>query len=130
MAKVKIAGNAAIITSTLKVEEIEKIRKYTKSGLTLKDETGKNDIFTICLGDASSLSKRGICYASQDNEGYALATLPIPEYLVGNERKTYITDNFAMELANLANLETCISGTLLNLQDIINDVEENIEVVE
>ena len=126
MAKVKIAGNAAIITSILKTEDIEKVKKYTKEGLVLSDRDG-NSVFELALGPKSSIGTYGVTYASKNSDGYAQATIELPVDLVGADRRAYVVDKYAAALANLHTLETYIRETLTDINHLVAEVEGTIE---
>lgn len=129
MAKVKITGNAVVITSALLVTDIKKVAKFTKSGLTLKDDKG-NDVFSIALGRDSSISKFGITYAGENSEGYAQATLLLDEDIAANDRKESLLDEYAIEFANLNTLETFLRESIADINHTIAAVDDTIEVVD
>ena len=129
MAKVKIAGSSVVITSELKVEELKKVRKFTKSGLSLKDDKG-NDVFTIAIGNVSSISKYGITYAGANAEGYAQATLMLDETVNADERKKAFIDTYAIELANLNTLENFIRESATEIEKTIATVDAMVETVD
>lgn len=80
MAKITVTGSAIVITSSIKVEEIELLEKYKPEALTLTevDEDGdKVPKFKIGLGDGhGSVNKFGISFAkkSLNPDGYATVT--------------------------------------------------------
>lgn len=128
MSKVKIVGNAVVITSDLKREEIERVKKYTKDGLKLKDEKG-NDVFTIALGENSSISQFGITYGEQNAEGYAQATLLLDESIEPDKRMDTVLDTHAITLTQLNTLETYIRSTATELESTIAGIADSIEVI-
>lgn len=131
MSKVKIVGNAAVITSDLKIEEIERVKKYTKNGLKLKDEKG-NEIFFIdtTKNGVSSITNHGVVFAEQSAEGYAQATLLIAEDVKAEDRLDVILDNFAIALGNLKALETYIRSAAIEVNETIEGIKEQIEVID
>jgi hypothetical protein len=131
MSKTKIVGNAVVITSDLKAEEILKVKKFTKSGLKLKDEKG-NEIFAIDYtpGGCSSISEHGIIYAETNAEGYAQISLLISEDVKPEDRMAVILDKYAIALGNLNTLETCIREAATGLNATIETIKEGIEVVD
>ena len=126
MAKIKISGSSVVITSDLKVEELKKVRKFTKSGLTLKDQKG-NDVFTISLGNISSISKYGITYAGETAEGYAQATMMLDENIKAADKKKAFIDTYAIELSNLSTLENFIRESVADIENTVATVEAMVE---
>ena len=56
MAKVKTMGQAIVVVSEVKLEDIKKIQKYRPEALVLKGgEDNKEEIFRIGIGDGLSL---------------------------------------------------------------------------
>lgn len=131
MSKVKIVGNAVVITSDLKVEEILKVKKFTKSGLTLKDEKG-NDIFAIdyCPGANGSISEHGVVYAETNAEDYAQLSLLLAEDVKAEDRMDVILDNYAIALGNLKTLETYIREAATELNATVENIKDGIEVID
>jgi hypothetical protein len=131
MSKVKIVGNAVVITSDLKVEEILKVKKFTKSGLKLRDEKG-NEIFAIdyCSGANSSISEHGVVYGEMNAEGYAQVSLLMAEDVKAEDRMNVILDNYAIALGNLNTLETYIRETATELNETVENIKSGIEVVD
>jgi hypothetical protein len=131
MSKVKIIGNAVVITSDLKVEEILKVKKFTKSGLKLRDEKG-NEIFAIDYrpGANSSISEHGIVYGEVNTEGYAQVSLLMAEDVKPEDRMNVLLDDFAIALGNLNTLETYIREAATELEGTVETIKSSIEVVD
>lgn len=131
MSKTKICGNAVVITSALKAEEIRKVKKFTKSGLKLRDEKG-NEIFAIdfSAGYGGSISEHGVVYSEVNAEGYAQLSLLLDEHTPAENRAETILDNYAIALGNLNTLENYIRETATELESTIAGISESIEVVD
>lgn len=131
MSKVKVVGNAVVITSDLKAEELKNVKKFTKDGLKLKDAKG-NEIFSISCkpNTESSISEYGICYGEVNAEGYAQATLLIDETVNAEKRVDVILDNYAIAIGNLNALESYIRETIVELSATIEGIKESIEVID
>lgn len=129
MANVKIVGNAVVLTSDLTVEEIAKVKKFTKNGLKLKDEKG-NDIFEIAhTPGMSSISDYGINYGEVNAEGYAQATLMLDESIAAEKRLDVVLDNYAIALGNIKALETYIREAATEVNSTVEAIKESIEVL-
>ena len=131
MSKVKIVGNAVVITSDLKVEEILKVKKFTKSGLKLRDEKG-NEIFAIdyCPGANGNTSEHGIVYSEVNAEGYAQVSLLMAEDVKPEDRMNVLLDDYAIALGNLNTLETYIREAATELNSTVENIKNAIEVID
>jgi IMP cyclohydrolase len=129
--KTKIVGNAVVITSSLKADEILKVKKFTKSGLKLRDEKG-NEIFSIDYrpGVESSISEYGVIYGETNAEGYAQISLLMAEEVKPEDRMGVLLDNYAIALGNLNTLETYIRETATELTATVEDIKNGIEVID
>ena len=129
MANVKIIGNAMVLTSDLKVEELNTVKKYTKDGLKLKDEKG-NEIFSIaCTPGHSSISSYGVSYGEENAEGYAQASLVLDESIKAEERMATVLDNYAIAIGNLKTLETYIREAYTGINKTVEEIKDSIEVL-
>ena len=107
MANTKIVGNAAVITSTLKLEEIKKVEKSArKDALILKGgEDGKTPVFRVGTGFGDgTINAVGAEFANASRDGgYAQITLLIPSDV--ENAKKYVADKYGAALTNLAKVE-------------------------
>ena len=125
--RVKIVGNALVLTSTLKFETIQKMEKYNRDALCLS--TFKNDeeieIFRIGTGKTSSINKYGITFMEANKNGLATATVLLPEG-VTNKRE-YIKDNFATALFMLSDVEKIVNTACAELEAAYAELDKVIE---
>ena len=130
MSKVKIVGNAAVFTSDLKVEEILKVKKFTKGGLKLRDEKG-NEIFSIDYATTGgSISEHGIVYSEVNAEGYAQLSTLLDENVPAEHRMDVILDEYAIAIGNLNTLEAYVRETATELNNTVEGIRNAIEVVD
>ncbi len=116
MANVKVVGDAVVITSTLKFEDILAVQKYRPSALTLKGgEDGKQPIFKIeaCTGAMGRINEYGATFgsATHTDEGLAAITLCL-DVPAGTDIKSLIADKYGAALANLKQLEETLPEVL------------------
>lgn len=83
MAKITIVGDAVVVTSTLKFEDIKLVQKVRPKALTVYgEEDGKKvPVFGICTADGKGhISESGISFggATRDGEGLAQITMGVP----------------------------------------------------
>jgi len=112
--KVTIAGSAAVITSTLSLEDIKTVGKYAPESLTLYGgDSGKDPLFTIAVSakPAGSICKYGAEFGTQTAEG-GKATITIPITAPVADVKAFVADNYGGALANLAKLEEALPNVI------------------
>ena len=129
-ARVRILGNAFVITSKLKFENIKKMEKLSNETLCLveieKDET-INEVFRISTGKVASISSYGITYNEANTEGYAIATSTFPADVT--DKKAFIKDNLAKVMLMLDELEAHIAEDLVKLEKRYEELDKDIEIV-
>lgn len=111
MAKLKISGNAIVLTSDLKLDTIKKMEKYNPSALALYEEDKSGDkceVFKIGSGSVSSVSKYGITFAETNKTGLAVATVLLPETVPNDAKKQFVKDVFGNTIFLLQDLEAAV----------------------
>lgn len=97
MAKTKIFGEAIVVTSTIKLEDLKKVERYSCNSLILKGgEDGKQPIFGVCvakegMGNISSISA-SFAPTTRNADGYATVTMTIPDGVAN--AKEWMVDKF------------------------------------
>ena len=127
--RIKIAGNAVVLTSKLKFATIQKIEKYNPNALCLT-ETKKDEeveIFRIATGKTSSIGKYGITFMEANKEGYAIATILLPENTA--DKKAYIKDNLGNAIFMLTDLEALVETACAELKAAYDKLDTEIEEV-
>ena len=128
--RVKILGNAFVITSKLKFENIKKMEKLSNETLCLveieKDDT-INEVFRISTGKVASISPYGITYNEANTEGYAIATSTFPADVT--DKKAFIKDNLAKVMLMLDELEMHVAEDLVKLEKRYEELDKDIEIV-
>lgn len=108
MAKILIAGDAAVIMSSIRLEVWRNIKKYRPSALVLMGGEDSNEpIFAVDVADEGTgvLSKYGACFCSSSHDDGQFATITIPLSGVEGDIKEYVADNYGLALINLTKLE-------------------------
>ncbi len=122
MAKITIVGDAVVVTSTLKLEDLKLVGKYQPDALVLKGgENGKEPIFAVKAGTNPELGKFGAVFtgATRDDNGFATITLKAPE---GEGLKEKVADLYGCALVNIGKLEEALPTVV----DEINAQKESI----
>ena len=127
--RIKIAGNALVLTSKLKFATIQKMEKYNPDALCLVEVKNdeENEIFRIGTGKSSSIGKYGITFMEANREGFATATILFPENV--SDKKEYIKDNFATALFMLSDLEDAVNTACAELEAAYAKLDKEIEEV-
>lgn len=112
MAKTKIHGAAAVVTSTIKVETIKILKKFKPNATKLVDPETKDEVFAVGFGPNPSFSSYGVVFNGQSEDGFAQVTLQIPADLDDEKKKTLVANNFGYGLLNLNKLETQIADIM------------------
>jgi len=113
MAHVAIAGNAVILTSTMKLEDIKTVEKYRPKALVLMGgEDGKEPIFKVGTGCAGSVNRYGITFSDATRgENGGFATLTLTEEFDGDPAE-FVAEKYGVAIANLNALEETLGGAL------------------
>ena len=135
MANVKIIGDAVILTSTMKLEDLELIQKTKPKALYLyeEDENGKSvPCFRIAVGEGevrpSDVNENGITFrkASRDG-GFAQITCKAPAG--EGDVKDVVAEVFGGPLMSLKKLELALPDVIEEITRLKQAVLANIEVL-
>ena len=131
MAKITIVGNAVVITSTLKLEEIYRVKKYRPDALTLKGgEDGKEPIFCIGVGSVGKINQYGAEFDGETHDERKLATITLLLDGFGEteDLKEFIADGIGAWVATLGKLEAQIPAVLEEIDAERAEIMANITV--
>lgn len=115
MAKIKIFGDAAVITSGISLENLKKITKYNPKALVLMGgEDGKEPVFGVgvarCGYGILNGCSAAFAPATRDGEGKATITLAIPEGV--ENANDWAFDTFGVAIKYLNEIEEKLPGIL------------------
>lgn len=132
MAKVIIAGDAVVVNSAIKFEDLKTLKKYRPGALTLKGgEDGKQPIFTISVRDGGTggINENGATFgaATRDENKFATFTMCI-EASNETDVKALVVDEIGGYLANLNKLEATLPAVLDEIKAEREAVEAAITV--
>jgi len=127
MAKVTIAGNSYVITSAVSMADLETVKKYRPSALSITDEETKETLFRVGVG-SNSVSDYGIGFGgvSNDDKKLATATLFIPADV--ENAKEYVLDKAGLAIACLNKIEAAIANVLDEIGTERDSIAESITV--
>lgn len=127
--KVIIAGQAIVINSELKFEDIQKIKKYRPEALTLYEGDGidREPVFMIGTGEAS-INKYGVTFSGATRDDERKATLTITTNYAGDDIKGFVADELGGAIIKLGKLEEQLPAVLAEIDAQIAAIQANITV--
>lgn len=129
MSKIKVIGDAAVVTSSIKKTVLEQIAKFKDKGLQLTNPETKEPVFAIGLGKTASFNKHGINFTSEDADGFAQTTLALPVGMSNAAKADYVKDNYGYALLTLNTLEGFIAAQEEAMVGEFQDMANSIEIV-
>ena len=128
MAKVTIAGGSYIITSTVPMADLERVKRYRPSALTITDPETKEALFQVDIG-SNSVSDYGVCFGGVSNSEakLATATLPFPQDV--EDAKTYVQDKLGLVLVSLKKVEVETDKVLEEIRTGLGAIADDITVI-
>ena len=127
MANVTIAGNSYVVASDIPRADLETVKKYRPSALTIKDPETEEIVFRVGIG-SNSVSDHGVSFGgvSNDEEKVATATLCIPADV--EDVKAFVLDKAGLALANLNKVEKGITAALEEIKVELDGIADKIIV--
>lgn len=131
MAKTKIFGDSVVITSSIKLADLNNVAKYAPKALVLKGgEDNKEDIFMIGVAKAGSgsIGEFGASFApaTRDSDGKATITMMIPASV--KDAKAWMVEDFGGALMNLKKVEEALPAVVAQIAADKQAIEASIEV--
>ena len=134
MAKITIAGDAIVITSSQKLEDIKLLEKYRPKALSLFEtgENGKKDeVFKVgSTTGEGGITQFGASFGSttHDDEKFATITMSLPRGVT--DAKKYVADTVGVAILNLNKVEAQFAEALAEVVAEKAAVMENITVAQ
>lgn len=134
MAKIVIAGDAIVITSTQKLEDIKTLEKYRPNALTLyeTDENGKKtEVFKVgSTTGEGAISQYGASFGSTTHDTAKLATITMSLPRGVEDAKKYVADMVGVAIINLNKVEEQFEAALAEVTAEKAAVLENISIAQ
>ena len=131
MAKIMVAGDAVVVTSDMKLEDIKLVKKYRPEALTLFEGEGeeKEPVFKIGIGDGG-IGKYGAEFDQETRDDEKLATLTTLIPAGTADAKAYVSDAFGRAILKLNKLEATLPGVIEEIAAEKAAIEANITVAQ
>lgn len=128
MAKMKVLGQAAVITSSITGEVFDKVCKYAPQALTIQEKIDDfmTTVFAVGFGK-TVVNQNKICFNTVDESDCLEVTIMLPEGKTGDDMKTYVYDTYGKALNNLIKVEAQIPGALEQIDADIREIQSHIE---
>lgn len=130
MAKIKVVGEAAVIISEVKLDDIKKIARYRPCALALKDDTEKkNTIFQVGVSSdrMGDICAFGAFFGAADADGFATITVA-PLALDGEDVKEAVAEKIGPAILLLNKLEETLPDVIEEIDGEHADILANIEI--
>ena len=132
MANIIIAGDAAVVKSTMKLEDIKTIEKYRPKELILKGgEDGKEPIFAIgTTSGTGCINAVGASFGSETRDDDKLACITLIISGATGDVKDWVADRLGAAIINLNKLEQKLPAVLAEIAAEKAEVVSNITVAQ
>lgn len=126
MAKVTIVGQAVVLESAVKLDDIKKLEKYAPEALVLHGgEDGKDPVFAVASG-TDKINQNGVAFNHKSADGYAVTTFVTED--VGNVEE-FVIDNLGKYLIDLEKVEAQIPAALEEVDSELENIKSKITVI-
>lgn len=132
MAKITIAGDAVVVTSELKLEDIKTIKKYRPAALVLKGgDDGKEPIFKLGVANgAGSINKYGAEFGSETHDTEKKAVMTLLCDCGEGDIKEVVADTIGAYVMTLNKLEATLPTVLEEIAVEKQQIMSNISVAQ
>lgn len=133
MAKIVIAGDAVVVTSSLKLEDIRTIAKYRPKELVLKGgEDGKEPIFAIGVTEGcGNINEVGASFGRETHDEEKLASITMCTGVgTTGDIKEWVADRIGGAIINMNKLEEKLPAVLEEIETEKAEVMSNITVAQ
>lgn len=132
MAKITIAGDAVVVTSTMKLEDLKLIKKYRPKELFLKGgEDGKETIFGIAVVDGcGDIGPYGVSFGRESHDESKLATVTMCMKSGAGDIKEVVADEIGYAVMLLGKLEEKLPAVVEDIKAEKTAILNNITVAQ
>lgn len=129
-AKIETKGDAYVLTAGFRFDTINNLKKFGKgAALELTEKESKDVKFAVTAGAVASCSAHGVTFTGANADGYAEMTGCFPKTSMSKvEKENYLTDNFALVLASLNEVQAQVEAASKDLDTVISTVKKSITI--
>lgn len=117
MSKIKVAGNAVVVESALKLEDIKTVKRYNEAALVLMEGEGeyKEPVFAIDVAGNSMgcINSNGAEFGGVTEDGHALITFVVSG--AATDIKKWVGENLTGAIMKLNKLEKSVAEALVKI---------------
>lgn len=127
MAKIKVAGAAAVVKSDVRLADWEKVRKYRPEKLILRDEEGEPQ-FEVNVGHGmGSIGKYGAVFGDVTDGGFATITL-VEGGGFGDDPVEAVAEKVGVSILNLNKIEARMPEVIQEIDVELVSIASSIEL--
>ena len=132
MAKITVVGDAVVVTSAMKLEDIRTIEKYRPGKLTLMGgEDNKEPIFAIgTTCGCGNINAVGASFGGETHDDEKLATITLSASKISGDVKEWVAERIGTAIINLNKLEGRLGGVLTEIANEKATVLSNITIAQ
>lgn len=131
MAKITIAGDAVVVTSSMTLEDLKLIKKYRPKALNLMGgENNKDVLYSILVGEGNgSVNETGAYFGRTTNDEAKLACITMASAPTPGDIKEFVADTIGGYVMLLTKLEDTLPTVVEEIKAEKERVLGNIQVV-
>lgn len=132
MAKITVAGDAVVVTSAMKLEDLRTIAKHRPKALVLLGgDDGKEPVFAICPScGVGCINNSGAEFGAETRDEAKLATITMIAPRIDGDVVEYVADQLGTALMNLNKLEEKLPAVLAEIEAELAAVKSAITVAQ
>lgn len=130
MLKTRLVLNELVISSNYTPDEIKKLEMFAPEMLEEKNEdTGDVEFVYKFKKGCGTISKYGIMFDTEDNDGKAALRVPVNCDGTLDEKKRWIAETYGAAVKRAEFMEENFTVAIENIEANIGDVIANVEVI-
>lgn len=130
MAKIKVLNDVAVINSTVKLVDLERVAKYRPEALKVYESDGekKKLVFKVSVtNDDGCINEFSVSFGKETRTG-GLATVNFTIPAKTEDVKEYLADKYGAALNYLAQIEGSIPGVIAEINAARDAIKADIEI--
>ena len=128
--KIEAKGDAFVITSGIKYDDIQNLVKYGKGdALKLISKETKEEYFVVSIKNKGAVNKYGIDFTSKTADGFAEVTMQFNKVNMSkDEKENYLKDNFAYIISYVDEVQKQVEAAIKDLNALMENAKKAITV--